>query len=351
VISPNSRLFLGASVLTAGHGGIARVARNSARALIETGRDVTLLALSDDAPIDICGRASRLARKSRLRFVAACHRAALDHDAFVYDFLGTARAHPRLPGLRRPYFLWMHGIEVWGDLSAERLSVLRGAERVLVNSAYTLERFQQRHGPLPQAKVCRLGTEEDDPVERAATFEGPPTALIVARMDAGDFYKGHTELIEAWPRVVSVVPDAKLVIVGSGDAKSKVIALAKGSPVAGNIEVKGFLSEAELAQTWRRAHVFAMPSRGEGFGLVYIEAMRYGVPVIASVHDAGQEVNVDGETGHNVDLDRPGALEDCLIELLSDADLASRMGGAGRARWQSAFRYSAFKDRFLGLLN
>lgn len=345
------RVHVGAAFFTAGRGGIARVARNSARALIEDGTNVSLLGLLDENPVSICGYSTQLARSSRLRFVFECHRAALTHDTFLYDFLGTARAHPRFVGLRRPYILWIHGIEIWGELSMERQRVLRGAELVLANSAYTLNRFHERHGILTQAEVCRLGTEEDNPVDAPATFHCPPTALMVARMDEGDIYKGHKELIEAWPCVVSAVPDARLVIVGGGNAKHKVVAHAARSPVAENIEVRGFLSEGELAETWREAHVFAMPSRGEGFGLVYIEAMRHGLPVIASVHDAGQEVNVDGETGRNVDLDRPGALEDSLIELLSDTDLAKRMGDAGRQRWLGEFRYSAFKERFLKALS
>ena len=106
----------------------------------------------------------------------------------------------------------------------------------------------------------------------------------------------------------------------------------------------------DQTEAWRQAHVFAMPSRVEGFGMVYVEAMRQGLPVIASMQDAGQEVNIDGETGRNVDLNRPGALESALVELLSDADHARRMGEAGRRHWNRAFRYSNFKERFLGAL-
>ena len=94
-----------------------------------------------------------------------------------------------------------------------------------------------------------------------------------------------------------------------------------------------------------------MPSRGEGFGLVYIEAMRYGVPVIASIHDAGQEVNVDGQTGYNVSLDRPRELGDRLVELLSSPSLMRQLGAAGRVRWHEFFRFSAFKRQFLPIVD
>jgi phosphatidylinositol alpha-1,6-mannosyltransferase len=108
----------------------------------------------------------------------------------------------------------------------------------------------------------------------------------------------------------------------------------------------GFVPESSLPDLWKRTVVFAMPSRGEGFGLVYIEAMRWGIPVIGSIHDAAREVNVHNETGLNVDLTRKDELRDSLIELLRDRDLARRMGAAGQRRWHEHFRYSAFRTRF-----
>jgi phosphatidylinositol alpha-1,6-mannosyltransferase len=127
--------------------------------------------------------------------------------------------------------------------------------------------------------------------------------------------------------------------------------LAAQSPARESIEFLGFVPEDDMPALWRRAHVFAMPSRGEGFGLVYIEAMRYGVPVIASIHDAGQEVNLDGETGFNVSLDRPREISDRLVELLSSPSLLRQMGAAGRRRWHELFRFSAFKRRFLPIVD
>jgi phosphatidylinositol alpha-1,6-mannosyltransferase len=72
--------------------------------------------------------------------------------------------------------------------------------------------------------------------------------------------------------------------------------------------------------------------------------------VIASVHDAAPEINVDGEPGYNIDLERPGVLADRLVHLLRDRDLTARLGAAGQRRWAQHFRYSAFRARFLSLL-
>ena len=111
------------------------------------------------------------------------------------------------------------------------------------------------------------------------------------------------------------------------------------------------MSESALDGLWDQASVFVMPSRGEGFGLVYVDAMRRGIPVIASTHDAGAEVNVDGVTGFNVSLDEKGMLADRLIRLLSSPQLCDEMGAAGQRRWREHFRFHAFRDRFMTIVS
>jgi len=195
-----------------------------------------------------------------------------------------------------------------------------------------------------------LATETDDAAPASGAGYRRPTALIPGRIDAAGGYKGHAELIDCWHRVVSAVPDARLIIAGGGVGLTVLQRLAAASPVHDSIELRGFTPERELDALWREATVFAMPSRGEGFGLVYAEAMRRGVPVIASVHDAAHEVSIDGETGYNVDLDRQHELPDRLVQLFRGRDHAAVLGENGRRRWRDHFCFSAFKRRFVPLL-
>ena len=238
-----------------------------------------------------------------------------------------------------------------GKLRPEHRTVFRKAKRVLVNSRHTLARFADLHGDLPQAVVCPLATEEDDAAERVRASGGPPTALIISRIDASEGYKGHSELIDAWPAVMTQVPDARLVVVGGGSGLPSLREKVREAGLDGNIIVEGFVPDADMPRHWAQADVFVMPSRGEGFGLVYIEAMRHGVPAIASVHDAGAEVNRDGITGFNVDLDDPRALPDALIAILANPDRGRAMGEAGLALWHKEYRFSAFADRFLAAMD
>lgn len=343
-------LFLGAAFLSAGSGGIARVARLTAMAAIDAGADLAMLSLLDKEPVAVRDVAVSRANGIRVAFAARCAIGALSRQHFIYDSTGLARAHLRLPGGGRPYAVWMHGIEVWGELHPGARAALLRSNLQLVNSEFTLRKYHERHGGRVDAKVCWLATEDDEPAATSPDFSGLPTVMILGRIDNSEGYKGHAELLAVWPRVVSAVPDARLLVVGHGPGFDEFKGLVAASPVAANIELAGFIPEAEIPAYWRRAHVLAMPSRKEGFGLVYIEAMRQALPVIGSIHDASPEVNIHGETGFNVDLDKGDGLAEYLVELLRSPDLCRDLGRAGQRRWIEHFRFGKFKERIVPIL-
>jgi phosphatidylinositol alpha-1,6-mannosyltransferase len=177
-----------------------------------------------------------------------------------------------------------------------------------------------------------------------------PTVLVVGRVSSTERYKGHEELIRAWPTVEAMVPGARLVIAGDGDDLDRLRALAASVSRAA-IEFTGFLSRSELARHYEEATLFALPSRGEGFGLVYLEAMAAGLPCIGSVHDAASEVIIDGETGVLVDPGNVEGMGQTIASLLSHPRLAQEMGEAGRARLHGTFSYEQFRERMSQLLS
>jgi phosphatidylinositol alpha-1,6-mannosyltransferase len=208
-----------------------------------------------------------IARGNRLVYTARCHAAALSHEWFLYDAVGVARAHPRLC---RPYGVWIHGVEVWDSLSPDRARALKGAEFVLVNSQFTLDRFQELHWPLNNAYVCHLATEDDGPPPvNVPQVDGSPTALLIGRSDKDNFRKGHREVIESWAQVVEAIPEAELLLVGGGDGLDLLREVVARSPARDRIRILGFVPEEDMLSIWARAHVFVQPSWKEGFGLVY----------------------------------------------------------------------------------
>jgi len=138
------------------------------------------------------------------------------------------------------------------------------------------------------------------------------------------------------------------VIVGDGLDAARL--REKARRVSSAITFSGFVDRETLDQLYEQAAVFAMPSRGEGFGLVYLEAMAHHLPCIGSVHDAAGEVIEHGSTGLLVDLDDPGSLGRALVCLLRDEETRSRMGSAGAERLTRQFSFDRFSRRLVSLL-
>src|SRR6185436_2909145 len=138
---------------------------------------------------------------------------------------------------------------------------------------------------------------------------------------------------------VAHVPDAQLLIVGSGDDRQRLEQRAAGSSVALSIIFTGFVDDSALHALYERAAVFALPSRGEGFGLVYLEAMAHRLPCVGSTHDAAGEVILDGQTGRLVEQDDLSAMASAISSLLQDEAERRRMGLAGQERLSNVFSF------------
>ena len=346
------RVVLVAATLEPGNGGIGRLARLTARVLAQKAAEGLIEAravtLADAEPQNDLGIPVWTAARSRMRFVAEVQRAAITDTHLIYDSLGPARAHCLVPGLRKPFLAWICGIEIWPEANPPRLKRLRfkwaaRADKIVSISDYTTTRSGL------DAEVCWPGTESDDALSVGDVTARPPRVLALGRVDESD--KGHHALVKAWPDVVRALPNAILTFVGKGPKLHLLKDAVERSGVGGNIEILGFVPDDALEAIWSQSRVFALPSVVEGFGLVYVEAMRHGIPVVATVHDAGGEINVDGETGFNVNLNNAGELAARLITLLSDDNLARTMGQHGLDRWRRSFRFGAFSDRFGKILD
>jgi phosphatidylinositol alpha-1,6-mannosyltransferase len=334
------RVLLSTQSLAPGNGGISVVARMTASVLLRRCH-VEALACQDPMTHEIETLSVQAFADRRLPFFLANLAAIQRSTHVIYDFAGTARAHVHLPFWQRPYAVWVHGLEVWRKAPSKYLHAISGATLLLANSAYTVARA---NGLLPrkvEIVTVPLGTAQDALPAQIGPSDGPPTVLLLGRADEL-FAKGHDLLIEIWPTIVSAVPDARLVLVGGGSALKRVYALVAASPARSSIEITGFVPDDALDTYWRRAVVFAMLGFTEGFGLVYIEAMRRGLPVIASTEDAGQEVNVDGTTGFNIPRESKSRLIDVVVALLRDRDLARSLGAAGHRRWHEQYTFAAF---------
>jgi phosphatidylinositol alpha-1,6-mannosyltransferase len=276
-------------------------------------------------------------------------------DWILYSHLGLAKPLRGIPrAVQKPYVVFLHGIEAWCNLQPAHLDLLAGATHRVANSTYTAARVMNAHPTIGPVVACPLALpRRPRPAVQAAASGGlgPHAVLVVGRLSSSERYKGHDELIDAWPEVVAQVPDALLVIAGSGDDAARLQEKARRSSAHSHIRFTGYVPDGPLDGLYRDAALFALPSRAEGFGLVYLEAMERRLPCIGSVHDAAGDVVAHDKTGVLVDQDRPGELATAIVALLKDEERRRRMGDAGYARLHSEFTTDRFRERLLSLLD
>src|SRR5258708_23636522 len=121
--------------------------------------------------------------------------------------------------------------------------------------------------------------------------------LTVGRWSAGERYNGMDPLSTALPRLLPRWPELQLAAVGDGDDREWLEDLAEENGVRRHVHFLSGLSYAELAACYAHCEIFALPSKGEGFGLVYLEAMACGKPVIGGAHCGASEVIAYGQPG------------------------------------------------------
>jgi glycosyltransferase involved in cell wall biosynthesis len=297
--------------------------------------------------------------RSKPRFIRAA-AAALFRCRRGFMLLGLANFLPaallwRCAAPRLPFALVVHGIEAWRRFGLAERAGLRTITRVIAISEHTRRRFAEVNGVAPDR--CRVIHDTLDPEWRRLA-EGPcrprpreierrPILLSVARLDASEGYKGVDRVIEALPAMARRFPDVLYVVIGDGDDRPRLDRLAAECGVADRVRFLGRVAETTLVDYYRWCDVFVLPSSGEGFGLVYLEAMTCGKPVIGGNHAGSVEVIEDGVCGFLVDHDDTPTLADRARQLLEDADLRRRFGEAGRERAAGRFGFDAISRQWM----
>jgi phosphatidylinositol alpha-1,6-mannosyltransferase len=348
-----SQFALAAITLKQGGDGVAYAGLLLERALSAiSGEDIPVLELAPAIPMHPTAR-EQARFISRLGFAQLRDR----HCAWMFNHVGIARAQNLIPSfLRRPYAVLLCGIEAWDPaLSHDRLTALRHARARIAISHHTARRVSETHESIGPVVACPLALLPTAPV--ASTLDHALLAqirdmsvLIVGRMSSAERYKGHDELLECWSEVTRAVPGAQLVIAGQGDDLTRLRAKAASLGLAHDVLFLGFISDATLEAVRERVALFALPSRGEGFGLVYLDAMRAGLACIGGAGDASADVIVDGETGTVVDPEDREALAAAVTSLLLSPAMRAAYGAAGNRRFEAEFTFDRYCERLRPIL-
>lgn len=297
---------------------------------------------------------------SRLRFTRqALWRAwrarprlvVVGHANFAPLALALGALRPR-PGI----WIVTHGVEVWKRLGMSQRAALARADLVTAVSQFTAQRLAAVNGldrPIPLLP-CALDPDwsEQESATRSVPAESQvrPTLLTVSRLETGDRYKGVDTVIKALPRIAVSIPQIRYVVVGDGSDRPWLQSLARDLGVTGRVEFRGRLPTSALAREYSACSAFVMPSAGEGFGIVFLEAAFFGKPSLAGDHGGSPEVVADGITGFVVPPGDEAALAEAAVKLLSAPETLLRMGQAARRRLLERFTYDAFAARLAHLV-
>jgi glycosyltransferase involved in cell wall biosynthesis len=344
-------------------GGVQRAGRHLAAVLTEfaesRGMQCRLFSLNDTPELhrmSVGGREFVFTGcdRGKTRFATSALRAARRHAKLVlaaHPNLAPVTQTMRLAAPRMKTIIATHGVEVWEPLAPIRRRSLRSANLVLAPSQSTSDYVAAQQKVKPERiRVLPWGLdpsfEEILPVAKRTSpppeFPKGRVILSVGRWLSDERYKGMDTLISSLPRLLPRLPEVQLALVGEGDDRQWLENLAEKNGVRSHVHFLSGLSYTELASCYSACEIFALPSRSEGFGLVYLEAMACAKPVIGGAHGGAPEVIIDGVTGYLVQHGDTNQLATSLDTLLSDPTLARDMGARGAQRVEHEFRFNVF---------
>ena len=312
-----------------GHGGIALYNRELVAALAThpTVEEVVVLprvAVSEPGRLPDNVTFVAGAAKGPLAYLRAVHASrAAGFDLVIcahINLLPLSRLITRKP------VLIIYGIDAWKpSRTLAPGSGIQGLSAVVSISRITLDRFAAWSGyagptfVLPNSIRAEQYSMRPKDADLMARFglAGKRVILTVGRLATTERYKGFDEVLEILPQLPR---DVVYLIAGGGDDAPRLQKKATSLGVTNRVIFTGMFSDSDKAALYSMADVFAMPSRGEGFGFVFLEAMACGVPVVASRMDGGREAVLNGVLGRLVDPSNPAEVRTAVSETLQGGE-------------------------------
>lgn len=250
------------------------------------------------------------------------------------------------PRTRR--ILLVHGVEVWVAPSRfRRWAVARFAGEIVAVSRFTVRRMCANYGItedrfriLPNA-VDLDGAGADPDVAAPIGLRGQHRLFTISRLDPRDSYKNVDKVIQALPRIRETHPDTHYYIGGDGPLRPDLEKLARQAGIENHVHFLGRVDDATKDALFSASDLFVLPSTGEGFGIVFLEAWRHALPVVCSDQDAASEVVRDGVDGFCVPPE-PERIAAAIRTLLDDPEKRRAMGAAGLERLRQRYSHAHY---------
>ncbi|MGI8825097.1 MAG: glycosyltransferase family 4 protein [Chloroflexota bacterium] len=337
------------------HGGIQRYNRQMMRAtrelVDEQGGEMVVFSLNDSPQ----SPSVRGFGRSHRRFVTSALTTAVFErpDVLIVGHVNFASLLPayRLLWPRTRSFVVAYGKEVEGRLKPGVRTGLRMATGVLPLSESTRHLVLAKHGvPAERAHLLRYGFDPRRHTPPIARPPGYPRVLSVARLRLEDAYKGIDTTLEALPDLCRQFPGLRYTVVGEGDDLPRLHALAGRLGISDRVEFAGSVGQQELENLYEECDIFVLPSTHEGLGIVYLEAMARGKPVVGIRAGGVADAVVHEANGLLVEHKSPESVGGAVSRLANDPDLCRRLGAWGQRCTVPAFARARMQARLSEIL-
>jgi len=320
----------------AGQGGIQRYNLHFFRALSSSDGETSVVAVPRNPETNGTPLLSKVTWKKppsgKLGYALNVFKTLWTDGPFDFIFCSHLHLAPlaailsRLTGI--PFWLQIYGLEAWHVSKTSLKEAVKQATLITSISRYTRRRFLSWSGLDPE-KVRVLPATVDnrfqpgpkpDYLLRRYGLTGKKVLLTLSRLSSRERYKGQDRVIRLMPQLLQVHPDLVYVIAGEGDDRFRLEIAARTEGLNGSVRFIGYVDELELVDLYRMADLFVMPSTGEGFGTVFLEAAACGIPVIGGGTEGSFDALLEGKIGCLVEPNDLEELRQAILKGLESRD-------------------------------
>jgi len=299
---------------------------------------------------------------SKIKFILQSIYQGIKSDTIIISHINLVLVGWVIKQLRpqKKIILFAHGIEIWRELGFFKKKMLLSCDVIIPVSNFTSGRILDLHGISPS--VCKvlnncldpfmpLGNEykNDGSLKEKYGFKKTDTILFtLCRLSSKERYKGYDKVIQCLPTVLKKYPDVKYLLAGSYDDEEKkyLEEMAHDLGVSSTVKLVGFVPDEDLVAHFMMSDIYIMPSMKEGFGIVFIEAMFYGLPVIAGNRDGSVDALLNGDLGLLIDPMQISEITTALNKILENKNRYIPK----RNKMLSQFSYDIYKTKLENIL-
>ena len=320
-------------------GGIEKVNRIAGKALYENGYDVKIFAGYDEDKNDDRyfppGIFSGF-NGNKIKFTLESIIAGVKNDIVILSHINLIPVGYliKLLSPKIKLVLFAHGIEIWKPLSSLKKKMILKCDKIFAVSNFTNDKLKELHYIKDHQSVIlnncldpylenpERGDKTGELLSRYGLRNEDFVLLTLTRLSSEEKYKGYDKVLKSMSELVLEYPMLRYLIVGKYDneEKARMDKLIELMNLKGFVIFTGFIPDEELGSHYDLADLYIMPSLNEGFGIVFIEAMYYGLPVIAGNKDGSPDALLNGRLGILVDPDKTGQISAAIKKVIKNTN-------------------------------